>query len=202
VSSFPKKRFTVLLVVVSAAWIVLVSLLVLSKVATTNRNLASARAAAQIKALSAGIAYYTDNGAYPRNADTDMLDPRTDLIAGGSGDSKVRYERPCRHLYRELTGDREPPESPDGRPESDAKAYYSFARRDLAFTADANGTITLVRYLRDPYGNCYGYSTAGIAGSNPSSSGNSTAARGYNTTTFDLWSTAADDRKKWVKNWP
>ena len=61
---------------------------------------------------------------------------------------------------------------------------------------DQNGNLTSVTYIRDPFGNPYGYSTMKAAG----------GAAGYNPT-FDLWSTAGtsgiseSDQAQWIKNW-
>ncbi len=51
-----------------------------------------------------------------------------------------------------------------------------------------------VQFIKDPFGNSYGYSTVGQAG----------GTTGYNPT-FDLWSTAgsttAAGKPGWIKNW-
>ncbi len=55
-----------------------------------------------------------------------------------------------------------------------------------------------VTAIRDPFGNCYGYSTAKAYAP--------TGPDGYNPT-FDLWSTggvtppAPTDQSQWIKNW-
>jgi hypothetical protein len=79
----------------------------------------------------------------------------------------------------------------------------------ISAVRDASGNITEVWCIQDPFGNSYGYPTAGLATSTdqnkerpPAAQGNPPAARGYNKTTFDLWSTAGDRRKLWIKNWP
>jgi hypothetical protein len=64
-----------------------------------------------------------------------------------------------------------------------------------------SGTTYTVNYIRDPFGNSYGYSTAQAA--NPG------GTAGYNPT-FDLWSTAGltatpgspdTITPQWIKNW-
>ncbi|MEP6673447.1 MAG: hypothetical protein ABJF10_30145, partial [Chthoniobacter sp.] len=67
-----------------------------------------------------------------------------------------------------------------------------------------------VQYIMDPFGNPYGYSTAGLAveqqyraalATNPSAG--RPPQKGYNPT-FDLWSCAGDTAgltTKWIKNW-
>jgi hypothetical protein len=121
----PRKRVTVLELVGLIALVALsatLAFLMVSAPQVTGGRAARARAAAEIKALTFGIeAYYTDHGTVPRNGDTDELDPVTDLISYGSNPSAKRYARASKHLYRELTGDREPTESPDGLPEEENK---------------------------------------------------------------------------------
>jgi len=84
------------------------------------------------------------------------------------------------------------------QPPATAKIYFSFKPQMLGGTRDANGNLTSVSYIRDPFGNSYGYSTIQAA------TGDST--KGYNPT-FDLWSTAgttsgsATDLNQWIKNW-
>jgi hypothetical protein len=167
--------------------------------ASVGGSPAATRAAGRIKAMSFAMsAYFTDKGTYPRNADTDALDPATDLKAGG--DSKGRYERASLHLYRELSGDREPLESPDGRPEAGIKSYFSFPRSEVATDRDSTGAIRAVKYLQDPYGNSWGYSTLPLATAEASDGNEVTASAP--TASFYLWSTAGDHRKQWIKSWP
>ena len=65
-----------------------------------------------------------------------------------------------------------------------------------------------MRYIRDPFGNCYGYSTMGLAQAKPSKekTQKTPASSGpYNTEAFNLWSTNGETKLKnaatWVKNW-
>jgi hypothetical protein len=70
-------------------------------------------------------------------------------------------------LYVALSGDRykgvneSGQEMPDGKPET--RSYFEFKREHLKFTPDADKNIQEVLYIQDPYGNPYGYSTAGVA---------------------------------------
>ena len=77
------------------------------------------------------------------------------------------------------------------------KTYFSFKPQMLYGPKDANGNLTSVTYIRDPFGNSYGYSTAYTANS----------TNGYNPT-FDLWMTGGTtsntnppDQSQWIKNW-
>src|SRR6266705_3170163 len=74
-----------------------------------------------------------------------------------------------------------------------AKSNFTFRPQMLGGTRDANGNVNPVTYIRDPFGNSYGYSTAYQADS----------SKGYNPT-FDLWSTANStdaNANQWIKNW-
>jgi len=73
----------------------------------------------------------------------------------------------------------------------------------LGGVKDANGNFTSITYIRDPFGNSYGYSTSYQADVGASHS----PIRGFNPT-FDLWSTAGSSSAvdaayevKWIKNW-
>ncbi|MEQ1862501.1 MAG: type II secretion system protein [Chthoniobacteraceae bacterium] len=154
-------------------------------------------------------AFREDNGGYPENQDTTNLDPREHFspISGASG---TLYIASSRWLYSCLSGDFEPALKPDGRPEE--KSYYPFKRDELNFKKDASGGIAEVRYLQDPFGNSYAYSTAGAQAEaeyrkklklDPTTE-RPTKAKGYNPT-YDLWSTGngttSSHTGKWIKNW-
>jgi RPA family protein len=66
----------------------------------------------------------------------------------------------------------------------------------LNFEKNADGNIKVVKYIQDPFGSCYGYSTAGAkeeeefqkdVRKNPNATRDG-ESKGYNPT-FDLWST-------------
>ena len=186
---------------------------------------AKERARVEIKMLEvAADAYKNDNGGYPRTDETDKLDPRKDF----SPTSK-KYEEASLALYRELTGDKGPDRAkPDGVPDADAPAYLKeFDLRIVKRSQNTQGGInkTEVKYFQDPFGFPYGYSTAAAKQEQEYTSElrkNGTAERkrddeaeGFNTVTFDLWSTAgsnsttapsagkdaSNEQAKWVKNW-
>jgi len=115
-------------------------------------------------------------------------------------------------MYSALTGDYLPANNPDGKPEKDSKVYYSFPRTQLSFTKDATGNPQNIRYISDPWGNAYGYSTAGAeleakyradVRKDPKAA-RPTELKGFNPT-FDVWSTAGANtltqKSKWVRNW-
>ncbi|PYJ51833.1 MAG: hypothetical protein DME87_01910 [Verrucomicrobia bacterium] len=79
-------------------------------------------------------------------------------------------------------------------PNTGARSYFAF-KPNMLFPTDQTQNV---QYIRDPFGNSYGYSTANQAAS----------ANGYNPT-FDLWSTAGltttppttTVTAQWIKNW-
>ncbi len=69
------------------------------------------------------------------------------------------------------------------------------AKSYMAFKPNQLGGTPPVFFVKDPFGNSYGYSIAGQAG----------GASGYNPT-FDLWSTSGTisnppNQSQWLKNW-
>src|SRR5205085_8677180 len=94
-------------------------------------------------------------------------------------------------LYKLISGNAD--NSADRSAES--KSYFTFKPNQLSPTIQTQP----VTYIRDPFGNSYGYST--VKASAP------TGADGYNPT-FDLWSTAgiidassSPSQSQWIKNW-
>jgi hypothetical protein len=104
------------------------------------------------------------------------------------------YKGASLYLYGELSGDRDSNrivnalDDPSGNGVV-PKTYFGFKANQLS-PPDQTQNVT---FIRDPFGNSYGYSTvkafapAGTDGFNP---------------TFDLWSTAnSADPNQWIKNW-
>ena len=208
--------FTLIEMLTVMAIIAVIASLVVGVSGLVQSKAARSRAEGEIAAMSAAIkSYEAENGIVPRNDDTDELDPRVD-----ANPTAKKYEKASLHLYEELSGDNGV--GPDGAPNGtradgkiDGKFYYEF-KPDVLNTKKDNGKITTVENIQDPFGNCYGYSTAGQAAEQEflkkvrksGASASRAESKGYNTT-FDLWSTggarAAGDpveaSKKWVKNW-
>ena len=187
--------FTLIELLVVIAIILVLAGLTLSTIGYVQKKGARARAESEIAAMSAACeSYKADNGIYPRDAaTTDTLDAQV------SGDPRsTSYQQASRFLYGELSGDRSFNHVIDSA-EQGNKIYFAFKLGMLDVTTDSNGNITAVNFLRDPFGNSYGYST--IQAATPGSS-----TVGYNPT-FDLWSTTGTtsgttaDRNQWIKNW-
>src|ERR1700730_12256424 len=155
---------TIIELLVVIAIIIILAGLILSTVCSVQKKGARSRAEAEIAAISAALeSYKSDNGIYPTNPDTAALDARTDTTAG------TTYQTASQSLDEQLSGDNDL----DGVPDPGAKSYRQFKPNQLGTDAASKP------YLRDPFGNSYGYSTAYQANS----------SKGYNPT-FDLWSVA------------
>ena len=145
------------------------------------------RGEAEIAAISAALENYkADNGVYPSTVETN------NLKANIMGDpSAVSYTSASLALYKLISGDAD--NSTDRSAES--KSYFTFKPNQLSPTDQT----AKVLFIRDPFGNSYGYST--VKASAP------TGSDGYNPT-FDLWSTAgtvdsttSPNQSQWIKNW-
>ncbi len=189
-----KAGFSLIELFVVISIIIVLAGLILSTVGYVQKKGERSRAETEIAAMSAACeSYKADNGIYPRdnttNQYTDTLDARQN-----TDPTQTVYQNASLYLYEQLSGD----SSANLQPPATAKIYFSFKPQMLGGTRDANGNLTSVSYIRDPFGNSYGYSTIQAA------TGDST--KGYNPT-FDLWSTAgttsgsATDLNQWIKNW-
>lgn len=154
---------------------------------------ARARAETEIAAMSAALeSYKADNGIYVSTANTVAL-------TSASPDPST-YRTASLDLYKALAGDQDA----DLIADAGTKSYFSFKPQMLAGNRNSSGQLTSVTYLRDPFGNSYGYSTS----KNPDVNPNAPSASGNNPT-FDLWSTAGPTptpapspiQLHWVKNW-
>jgi len=138
------------------------------------------RTEAEIAAISAALeSYKADNGVYPKDPVTDQLDPTAAF-------DPVNYVNAANILYQQLSGDQDLVQSTTN---DDTKNYIGALLKPSSLATPPGGRP----YLKDPWGNAYGYSTSKAAGTG-----------GYNPT-YDLWSTAgstkATDVPKWIKNW-
>jgi type II secretory pathway pseudopilin PulG len=211
--------FTLIELLVVIAIIIILAGLVLSTVGYVQKKGARSRAETEIAALSAACeSYKADNGVYPRdptaNTATDNLNAKTDgnpipTPTPPVNPSGATYPPASLVLYRALSGDTNLDRAVtatdqnfkiDGTTLSPPltqlpKVYYTFKPNQLSPTDQTQN----VQYIRDPFGNSYGYSTANQA----------VPAKGYNPT-FDLWSTAGLTTNptnpdtitpQWIKNW-
>jgi type II secretory pathway pseudopilin PulG len=196
------RAFTLVEMIVVIAILIVLAGLVAIGAASANRNSARSRALTEMKAITSGLnAYKQDNGAYPQTSATDQLDPRRHFDPASGSDS-VLYQKASLDLYKALTGDT----ALTGQPAQGTTSYSVFPRTQLSI---ANGSV---RYIQDPFGYSYGYSTIAAKAeaayqvqmhSDPATPRPSQTA-GFDPD-FDLWSTAggtnAGHQAKWVKKW-
>jgi prepilin-type N-terminal cleavage/methylation domain-containing protein len=235
--------FTLIELLTVMAVIAILAGLILSISGYAEKKGALARAQAEIGALSTALeAYKTDNGAYPHqpvavsgtiqtitnnpsNVPSDLLDPRTMGNSTYTTSSQYPYAQASVELYEALSGDLSLSGTGGGQ---GTKNYITDLRQDAYGRSVANAAVSgtnPVLYLADPFGNCYGYSTAN---STSVATGTSTITAGYPSTTavypgynptFDLWCTGGqtaapysgggatapgtpgDPTLQWVKSW-
>jgi prepilin-type N-terminal cleavage/methylation domain-containing protein len=235
--------FTLIELLTVMAVIAVLAGLILSVSGYATKKSAMARADAEVKALSLACeSYKADNGGYPHqplavsgsipygagqaggtatNVPSDLLDPRT---MGNSESNNALYANASLELYEALTGDLSQSGTGGG---PGVTNYIHDMKPDVMGRSYPDVPVSgtnQVQYLSDPFGNCYGYSTAN---STSASTGTNTV-QGYPTTssaypgynpTFDLWSTAGsvsspysgggatapgsagDPALQWTKNW-
>jgi type II secretory pathway pseudopilin PulG len=186
--------FTLIELLVVIAIIIVLTGLILSTVGYVQKKGARSRAETEIAAMSAACeSYKADNGIYPNNSATNTLNAQSSFDP-----SATAYTSASLFLYEQLSGDSA------GNRQSSGKSYFTF-KPNMLSPADQTQNV---QYIRDPFGNSYGYSTAGNPQVNPSPS---PSPAGYNPT-FDLWSTAnytpqaspsptATPQNFWIKNW-
>ena len=161
--------FTIIELIVVISIILVLAGLVLATSSYVHNKGARSRAAAEIAAFSAALENYkAENGVYPASS----LPP--------TETNPDNYQTASKSLYGALVGDTDA----NGTPGPGA-SYMTFKPDQLGGTGSST-------YLKDPFGNSYGYSTLGPTGG------------GFNPT-FDLWSIAdgkmGTDQTKWIKNW-
>jgi len=208
--SSSRAAFTLIEMLTVMAIIAILTGLVIATSGYVNNRAARTRAQGEITEMASQCeSYKTDFGGYPQSKDSDQLDPKADAnpVTSKSGE---RYAKANLTVYSALSGDNEPEDEPDGKPEK--KAYISFIPNRLNFSKDETGQIKKVKFIQDPFGNAYGYSTMGLseeiayrkAVRKDPKTPRIDESRGYNPT-FDMWSTAGKtnvtDSRSWVKNW-
>jgi prepilin-type N-terminal cleavage/methylation domain-containing protein len=196
----PRAFTLVEMIIVIAVVLILAGLVVIGSTAA-QRNSSRTRAVSEMKSIGSFVSEYKqDNGAAPQTGDTDLLDPRVHFDP--SGQDAVLYQKANIDLYKAITSDA----ALTGIPIPNPKSYYTFPAKQLSIQ---NGKV---RCIQDPYGLCYGYSTAAAKAeaeyqaqvqADPSVPRPS-QKQGYDPD-FDLWSTAggktAVQGSKWVKKW-
>jgi type II secretory pathway pseudopilin PulG len=191
----PEHAITIVELLVVIMIILILAGLILSISSYVQNKGARARAETEIAAMSAALeSYKADNGIYPRdnpgNQYTDNLNAKADFDP-----TQPKYQNASLYLFFQLSG-----LDANQQAVANMKSYFAFKPQILGHPA---GNTTTVAFIRDPFGNSYGYSTAQAV--NPGGSA------GYNPT-YDLWSTAgkapsptptppAMQQDLWIKNW-
>lgn len=179
--------FTVIELLVVIAVIIILAGLILSTAGYVQKKGGRSQAEVEIAAISAALeSYKADNGIYPSDANTNALK------ANSMGDpTQATYQAASLSLYKAISGDADN----DSSRIVETKVYFLFKPNQLHPISQSSA----VGYIRDPFGNAYGYST--VKSSTPA------AADGYNAS-FDLWSTGgivdtsgSPSQTQWIKNW-
>src|SRR5256884_2967644 len=187
-SSFRNSAVTIIELLVVIIIILILAGLILSISSYVQNKGARARAETEIAAMSAALeSYKADNGIYPRdnpgNQYTDTLNAKVDF-----NPTLSKYKNASLYLFFQLSG-----LDANQQAVANMKSYFAFKPQMLGHPA---GNTTTVAFIRDPFGNSYGYSTANQTDSN----------KGYNPT-YDLWSAGSiasptpTPPAAWIKNW-
>ena len=172
-----ERGFTIIELVVVIALIIILAGLILSTVGYVQKKGARSRAETEIAAMSAALENFkADNGVYPSDNTKTDVDPSVSPTPAAAS----------LFLYEQLSGDADN----DSSRIAEMKSYFPFKPNQLSPTDQSKP----VQFIRDPFGNVYGYSTAKALGK----------TYGYNPT-YDLWSIGDDssgtNQTKWIKNW-
>jgi prepilin-type N-terminal cleavage/methylation domain-containing protein len=239
----PCSAFTLVEMLVVMAIIAILTGIILSLNGMVQSTGARSRAAAEIKAMAAACeAYKADNGGYPQGSqysgsasapagatDTDKLDSNpasannfATFDANPNDYTGTSIHPVTLFLWQQLSGHLTTTDSTQA-PTGTNYAGDFFKPSVLSGTKNSSGQITAVSHILDPFGNPYGYSTAGlyadqqfranVLGTNGSTTtSRGTVIAGFNPT-FDLWSTGGATTTtvsttgttvttpQWVKNW-
>ncbi len=187
-----RSGFTLVELLTVIVIIVALAALTIQVAGYANQKGGRARAAAEIAAMEAALeSYKADNGTYPSDATTTAF-----AFSGGkytdASPNSSKYQESSLFLYKELSGDLNADgdmnDTVNGRQETKQKTYFFFKDNMLGKEG---------KYIQDPFGYSYGYSTLGAATS---------GTKGFNPT-FDLWSTGGKtgtsekDYANWITNW-
>jgi len=178
-----RASFTMIELLVVIAIIGILAALTLAAASGAMNMAARSRAHSEIQAMSAGLeSYKADNGAYPQSDGTLV----TNSYSADSSSSLTTYQTNAVVVFTSLFGTN----YFSAQPAPGMKTYMSFKANQVA---QPNGPFS---YIKDPWGNPYGYST-----------GNNGVYPYNGSGFFDLWSTGGLTGAKvtqtntWISNW-
>ena len=212
--------FTLIELLAVMVIILILAGLILNVAGSAQYKAALSRATAEIKQMEIACeSYKVDNGTYPQGpangsttmpTSTDTLNAQSDYDPSPGGTTNIKYTAACTYLFQQLSGNTQVAAA--NATTNPSKAYITFLPGQLSTTT---GTVTSSTYIVDPFGFCYGYSTANTYA--VANGVTTTPLPGYNPT-FDLWSTggyssgggksypatmtsATQYSTLWAKNW-
>jgi prepilin-type N-terminal cleavage/methylation domain-containing protein len=154
------------------------------------KTAARSRAKSEISALAGVLENYkSDNGTYPTPPAADFTS--TNTYTSAEPNTSGPYQDSTAFLYQALTGQTNFGDSPPlPTATSGIKIYDTFTRSQLGNYSAGAGQV----YLKDPFGNSYGYFP-----------GNGTNAPNSGAGFYDFWSTGGDttatNTATWINNW-
>jgi prepilin-type N-terminal cleavage/methylation domain-containing protein len=197
-AKYPRRpnSFTLVELLTVMAIIAILLGILLAAMSGVMRTASRDRARAEIQAMSAALeSYKSDNGIYPI-VSAGGFGSISDYTTASPTTPAGQYQASSAFLYEQLTGTTNYGDLP--LTGSGTKVYMTFKSGQLG--NDTSGAAGSPIYIRDPFGNSYGYySTTNGA---PQSVAPNNGA-GF----FDLWSTGGDTANPsvnpaiWVNNW-
>jgi prepilin-type N-terminal cleavage/methylation domain-containing protein len=186
------RSFTLVELLVVMSVIAILAGLTLNAMGNAQKSAGKSRATAEIAAFTAALERYKiDNGNYPGTAAIGVQPSGTGSIYDGDP-TQIEYKNNAGTLYTALSG------KPDFTTLATGPIYMEFKRNQVV-------TNTTPNYVKDPFGNAYGFvSSVSLNAADPTATNNVIFNAGF----FDLWSTSAQNgtgnqtnTAVWISNW-
>jgi len=186
--------FTIIELLTVIAIIAILLGILLAAMSGVMRTAGRDRARSEIQAMSAALeSYKADNGIYPTPPAGTGFNTTNDYTADSTATAGLGYQASSAFLFEQLTGTT----NYGQLPLTGTKSYMTFKSSQLGNDTPTSGSPI---YIRDPFGNSYGYFTGTVSGATTNAPYN-----GYGF--FDLWSTGGDtaipstNTAIWVSDW-
>jgi type II secretory pathway pseudopilin PulG len=186
--------FTIIELLTVIAIIAILLGILLAAMSGVMRTAGRDRARSEIQAMSAALeSYKADNGIYPTPTVGTGFNTTNDYTTASATTANGQYQASSAFLYEQLTGTT----NYGQLPLTGTKSYMPFKSTQLG---NDTPTSSSPIYVRDPFGNSYGYFTGTVSGATTNA-----PYSGYGF--FDLWSTGGDtavpstNTAIWVNNW-